>query len=114
MGKELTEMQTRYCDLKMEGLSSNDAARQAGYQPSAQGRYDHATYRSVVIQRELARRMDEGLTELGPKVLANMTTLLESKCESIRFKATRDLADRMGIGESEVSQQAINVVIDLS
>lgn len=114
MVEKLTEMQALYCDYKMEGLSNNEAALKAGYKPNTKGWFATNVGRSAVVHRELARRVEESLLVVAPMVLATIVELMESKCESIRLSAARDLADRIGLGESKASQQNITFNVDLS
>lgn len=110
----LTEMQDLFCELKMTGLSNQEAAKQAGYKTNGNGNYDQTALRSTAVQREIRRRTEEDLQALAPMVLTSLRELSRCEDKSIRLSATRDLANRIGLGESRAIQQSISFKVDLS
>lgn len=110
----LTEMQDLFCELKMTGLSNQDAAKQAGYKINGNGNYDQTAIRSPSVRQEIKRRTEEELQAMAPMVLKSLRELSECDEKGIRFQASRDLANRMGLGESKSTQQAITFNVDLS
>lgn len=110
----LTEMQDLFCELKMTGLSNQEAAKQAGYKPTDRGIYHDSPLRSFAVRNELKKRTEEELQMLAPMVLNSLKELSECDDKGVRLSASRDLANRIGLGENRAIQQSITFNVDLS
>lgn len=113
MNKPLTTKQKLFCDYKMQGCNNHDAGVKAGYLNTQKGRGGLVAMSSPAVHHELAMRTNEELLTIGPMVIETLKKLLNSKNETVRLAAARDLADRIGLGAEKNSQQELRVSINL-